>query len=410
MINPYYAGERFTLYTGDAIEVLSELPSRCVHCVVTSPPYWGLRDYGTGTWIGGNPTCPHSSGRGNNIPHTKYPTVSYPASPAHRGGNPQTCRRCGAIRQDRQYGLEATPEDYINSLRAVFAHLHRILVDTGTVWLNLGDCYSTQSPRNNSDPLHINTPHHHTTARQHQSTPTPRTDWPHILPRKNLLGIPWRVALALQQDQWILRNAIVWHKPNAMPESVRDRLSTRYEMLFLLVKQPHYWFDLDPIRESLTRPERPGTANKISRTTTSVTRGHENSVCGKYTNTSVFGRRQHGSAIRPGRKHTAAHPQGRNPGDMWSISTRPLRAAHFAPFPIDIPLRAIAAGCPPGETVLDPFSGAGTTGLAAHHLAHPYIGIDLNPTFHDITITRLATHKHHTTNQHHKENPDEKAA
>jgi DNA modification methylase len=262
MINPYHTGERFTLYAGDAIEVLSELPSHCVHCVVTSPPYWGLRDYGTGTWIGGNPACPHSTGRGSNIPHTKYPTVSYPASPAHRGGNPQTCRRCGAVREDRQYGLETTPEDYVNSLRAVFAHLYRVLADTGTVWLNLGDCYSTPPPRYSTDPLQANTPSDHTTTvRQRESVPTPSADRSHTLPRKNLLGMPWRVALALQQDRWILRNAIVWHKPNAMPESVRDRLSTRYEMLFLLVKQPHYWFDLDSIRESLTHPEAPGAAN-----------------------------------------------------------------------------------------------------------------------------------------------------
>jgi DNA modification methylase len=365
MINPYYSGERFTLYTGDTIEVLSELPSRCVHCVVTSPPYWGLRDYGTGTWTGGHPTCRHSTGRGSNTPHTKNPTLNYPASPAHRGGDPRTCRRCGAVREDRQYGLEATPEDYVTSLRAVFAHLHRVLADTGTVWLNLGDCYSTQPP-------------------------TPSTDRAPTLPRKNLLGMPWRVALALQQDRWILRNAIVWHKPNAMPESVRDRLSRRYEMLFLLVKQPHYWFNLDPIRESPTHPTTPSTTHKTPHTKTR-TRHHPDSACGKYANTTAFGRGPHGSAIRPGHKHTATHPQGRNPGDIWSINTRPLRAAHFAAFPIDIPLRAITAGCPPGGTVLDPFSGAGTTGLAAHHLAHPYIGIDLNPTFHDITLTRLAT-------------------
>ena len=392
MINPYSTGERFTLYAGDALEVLSELPSRCVHCVVTSPPYWGLRDYGTGTWVGGNPACRHSTGRGSNIPHTKYPTVSYPASPAHRGGNPQTCRRCGAVRKDRQYGLEATPEDYITSLRAVFTHLYRVLADTGTVWLNLGDCYSTPPPRHSTDPRQANTLNNHTTAaRQRESVPTPRADRPQTLPRKNLLGMPWRVALALQQDRWILRNAIVWHKPNAMPESVRDRLSTRYEMLFLLVKQPHYWFDLDPIRESLTHPKAPDAAHKTPHTTTgTTTRQHTASTCGKYT-TTAFGRGLHGSARRPGHKHTAAHPRGRNPGDMWSISTRPLRAAHFATFPIDIPLRAITAGCPPGGTVLDPFSGAGTTGLAAHHLDRTYVGIDLNPAFHDIALARLAT-------------------
>ncbi|MER6901690.1 site-specific DNA-methyltransferase, partial [Amycolatopsis sp. NPDC000740] len=217
------------------------------------------------------------------------------------------------------------------------------------------------------------------------------------LPRKNLVGMPWRVAFALQSDGWILRNAIVWHKPNAMPESVRDRVSNRYEMLFLLTKQQKYFFDLDPIREPLARPEAVGEGSVIGGANkgryggigaTARRRGH--SVYGKYRDAEPFAGKTPGDAMRPtGARHTAAHARGKNPGDVWSIPTRPLREAHFAAFPVDIPLRCIAAGCPSGGVVLDPFSGAATTGLAARQLGRSYLGIDLNPEFHAIGLRRL---------------------
>jgi site-specific DNA-methyltransferase (cytosine-N4-specific) len=200
------------------------------------------------------------------------------------------------------------------------------------------------------------------------------------MPSKNLVGMPWRVALALQADGWILRNAIVWHKPNAMPESVRDRVSARYELLFLFVKQARYWFDLDAIRVPLAQPRTP------DRGTTPLA---EHTGVGKYSDVTAFVRRPSG-AVRPtGQRHMATHPRGKNPGDVWSLPTRPLRAAHFATFPVDIPLRCIAAGCPPDGVVLDPFSGAATTGLAARQLGRSYLGVDLNPRFHDIAIPRM---------------------
>jgi DNA modification methylase len=355
----YYADPHLALYTGDALDVLSELPEDSVHCVVTSPPYWALRDYGTATWIGGTTDCAHSARPASVTP-----------SAAHREGNPRTCQHCGAIHQDRQYGLEATAEDYVDTLRAVFTQLRRVLIDTGTVWLNLGDSYRDAPPKRRT----------------------------RILPRKNLRGMPWRVAFALQADGWILRNAIVWHKPNAMPESVRDRLSTRYEMLFLFAAQQRYWFDLDAIREP--PPTRPDTLRKgivikgLDKSgragVNSTVQRRRHSAYRKYSTTEPFAGAPPGSAMTPtGRRHTATHPRGSNPGDVWSIPTRPLREAHFAAFPIDIPLRAIAAGCPPGGTVLDPFSGAATTALAARHLDRSYIGIDLNPEFHAIGLRRL---------------------
>ncbi|MFG1873571.1 DNA-methyltransferase [Sphaerisporangium sp. NPDC049003] len=314
------------LYLGDAHEVLSEMPDRSVDCLITSPPYYGLRDYG----VAG------------------------------------------------QYGQEATPDDYVEHLRATFEEARRVLADDGTFWLNLGDCYAA-----NSDGWARGKSYN---PRQPQVRPHARL----VVPPKNLLGMPWRVAFALQRDGWILRNAIVWHKPNAMPQSVTDRLSTRHEMIFLLVKQRHYWFDLDPIREPYTGDR---TLNRRAHNGGNKPHTIKTSwpPSGKYDGSSeALGGRRHGSAMLPtGRRHTAGHKHGRNPGDVWSIPTRPLRAAHFAAFPIDLPLRAIAAGCRPGGTVLDPFAGAATTALAARQSGRQFLGIELNPEFCDLAITRI---------------------
>jgi site-specific DNA-methyltransferase (cytosine-N4-specific) len=204
------------------------------------------------------------------------------------------------------------------------------------------------------------------------------------LSAKNLLGLPWRVALALQADGWILRNAIVWHKPNAMPESVRDRLNCRHELLFLLVKQPGYWFDLDPIRV----PHAPGSPTRVREAPTRPPgRADAPTRPPKYGPGSpeVTGAARYGI-----HRHNRRHPNGRNPGDVWSIPTRPYRGPHFAADPIDLPLRCIAAGCKPGGTVLDPFAGSGTTGLAALQLGRRFTGIDLSEDFARLAAGRLA--------------------
>ena len=192
-------------------------------------------------------------------------------------------------------------------------------------------------------------------------------------PAKNLLGIPWRVAFALQDDGWILRNDVIWSKPNAMPESVTDRLSTKHEHLFLLTKSPRYLFDLDPIREPAVTADRPGERAYYlpPRNDTDVqwTRGTQ-------------GTRSAGLPL---------NNAGRNPGDVWTIPTQPFSEAHFAVFPAEIPRRCIAAGCKPGGTVLDPFSGSGTTGLAAAELGRRFVGVDLNREYLDLSLrTRLS--------------------
>jgi DNA modification methylase len=309
---PYWHRDTHSLYVGDAREVLAEMPDRSADCIVTSPPYWGKRDYGMA----------------------------------------------------RQYGREPDPASYVATLCATFTEARRVLADDGTCWLNLGDSYSGSG----GGPSGL-----HNYLGRHLGQPRAAD-----LPAKSLLGLPWRVAFALQDDGWILRNAIVWHKPNAMPESVRDRLNCRYELLFLLVKQAAYWFDLDPIRIPATSTRRAPTRPPGRR---------DPARPGKYGPHA----RQVTDARRysPGRNRRV-HPNGRNPGDVWAIPTRPYAGPHFAAFPLDLPTRCIAAGCKPGGTVLDPFTGSGTTGLAALQLGRAFTGIELSPAFAALAADRLA--------------------
>lgn len=298
---------------------------------------------------------------------------------------------------DGQYGLESSPVEYVETMRALFSELRRVLADDGTLWLNLGDSYSRNPMKGGSG-----TPNGRNIAKMgypdksgnEEARRQKARKWREgsaradgevrrdghsrrnrdgclngDLPEKNLLGIPWRVAFALQDDGWILRNAIIWNKPNAMPESVTDRLSGRYEHVFLFSKSRRYWFDLDPIREA--------TITDHSSTPAANWRDGALGHAGK---TSILHR-----GWKPGDS-----PNGRNPGDVWSIPTAPFPGAHFAVFPVQLPQRCILAGCKPGGTVLDPFNGSGTTGLAAQRTGRKYIGIDINPDYLNLTLrTRL---------------------
>lgn len=309
-MSPYYEDEHVTLHHGDAATTLATLPDGSVDCIVTSPPYFGLRDYGV----------------------------------------------------DGQIGAEPTPGQFVASLVDVFHEARRVLTDDGTLWMNLGDSYA-------SDPGNGRGGGSMLQGRKHEvATPTATSNRrkPGVtLPRKNLLGIPWRVAFALQDDGWILRNEIIWHKPNAMPESVTDRLSGRHEHLFLFSKSERYWFDLDPIRET-----------------------HAESTVSAATRKRIP---YAAPGQRPNAKTRGMHDAGANPGDVWSINTRPFPGAHFAVFPPEIPERAIQAGCKPGGVVLDPFSGSGTTGMAAAEHGRRYVGIELNEEYLALSLkTRLA--------------------
>jgi len=314
----YYDDSTTRLLLGDTLETLRTLPDGSVDCIVTSPPYYGLRDYGT------------------------------------RG----------------QYGLEETPTAYVETMRAVFSEARRVLAGDGTLWLNLGDSYvcSPKGSASKTDGL---------VGRSNHVTTPPGSGGKNGggLAAKQLLGIPWRTALALQDDGWILRNEIIWSKTNAMPESVRDRLSNRHEHLFMLTKSARYAFNLDAIRE-------PHAPSSIYHRDLTRARPAALGKTGPAKNTGG-----EGSHKRGGRELNAA---GANPGDVWSIPTAKYPAAHFATFPIELPIRCIKAGCKPNGTVLDPFSGSGTTGAAARQLGCRYIGIDLNAGYHDLAKARFA--------------------
>jgi site-specific DNA-methyltransferase (cytosine-N4-specific) len=308
--------DQVTLYHGDALAVARTLDDGSADCIVTSPPYFGLRDYG----ING------------------------------------------------QYGLESSPAEYVAKMRDLFAELRRVLADDGTLWLNIGDSYSASATNNGGysakSRLRGGPVAPHEKGRMANDANTPRALIPDVGP-KNLLGIPWRVAFALQDDGWILRNAIIWNKPNAMPESVTDRLSGRYEHVFLFSKSRRYWFDLDPIRE-------PHTSSEPKRF----------ACAGDWVKSTEWNHNRSG--------YVGRDENGRNPGDVWTIPTQPFPGAHFACFPTQLPQRCILAGCKPGGTVLDPFSGSGTTGLAAQRTGRRYVGIDLNVEYLELSLrTRL---------------------
>ncbi|MER5277717.1 site-specific DNA-methyltransferase [Streptomyces sp. NPDC002809] len=308
----YYSDDIVTLLLGDSLAQLRTLGDESINCIVTSPPYFGLRNY----------------------------------------------------EADGQYGLEQTPAEYVETMQSVFSEARRVLTNDGTLWLNLGDSYSGSwgnQGRGEPRPMKQQV-HDGRYPNKGTHTGSIRPGQP---PAKNLLGMPWRTAFALQDDGWILRNEIVWHKPNAMPESVQDRLSSRHEHLFMFSKQPQYWFDLDSVREPHKAPSRKAGARAFR----ARDLNHQRTATGSYE---------------------GPDSRGRNPGDVWEIATRPYPEAHFATFPIDLPLRCIKAGCRPGGTVLDPFSGSGTTGDAARRLGRKYVGIDLNASYHDLAVQRFA--------------------
>lgn len=310
----HHQNEHFTLYTGDTLATLAGMPSGSVDCIVTSPPYFGLRDYG--------------------VPG--------------------------------QLGLEPTPSEYVEQLRKVFTEARRVLADDGTLWLNLGDTY--YSGKGNPGP---NSADRKQSARRGliRSVDKPGVEW---AKPKNMLGIPWRVAFALQDDGWILRNDIIWEKPNAMPQSVRDRLSGRYEHVFLLSKGQKYHFDLDAIRVDYVSVQT-GKAASFSRDTKDHVIPNQSE-------------KQH----RASRPDESVYGKGKNPGDIWRINTRGFPEAHFATFPVELPERCILAGCPEDGVVLDPFSGSATTGLAALRNGRRYVGIEINPEYNDLALrTRL---------------------
>jgi len=312
-MTPYYSDDWLTLYGGDCLEVMRGMPSDSVDCVVTSPPYWGLRDYGT----------------------------------------------------EGQLGLERTPEEYVANMVAVFREVRRVLKPSGTCWLNLGDSYATGGGAVGRAPGGGDQGERFIRAGMINTQPN-RMKLPG-LKEKDLVGIPWRVAFALQADGWYLRSDIIWSKPNPMPESVTDRPTKSHEYLFLLTKSARYFFDTDAVRESFAdeRMGNPGRYNRTSQASKGANRDRQDT-----------GFLNNGAGWDRGKQLG-----GRNIRSVWNIATRPYPGAHFAVFPPELPERCIKAGSPEGGIVMDPFGGSGTVGMVANRLSRRAILIDLNPEY-----------------------------
>ncbi len=306
---------------GSCLETLSSLKEKSVNTCVTSPPYWGLRDYGTGEWFGGDPDCNHvKSENKHGGQRSDRDQEGYKKLYNYK------CFHCGAVRKDNQLGQEETPEQFVQNLVKVFQEVRRVLRDDGTVWLNLGDSYA----RTGGDSAEKS--RHWDNRKNNPNTGHNRYAKKIGLKQKDLVGIPWRVAFALQADGWYLRQDIIWHKPNPMPESVQDRCTKSHEYIFLLSKSPKYYYDNEAIKYGL-----------------------ENS----------------------------------NKRSVWTVTTKPYSEAHFATYPHDLIIPCILAGCPEGGIVLDPFGGSGTTAQVANNLNRNAILCELNPEYVDIAKGRL---------------------
>lgn len=296
---------------GDVREQLRTLPDESVDCVVTSPPYWGLRDYGV----------------------------------------------------EGQLGLEKTPQEFVDNMVEVFRDIRRVLKSDGTLWLNLGDSYF---PHNGTRGNRAAPGGDTLRGRENDYQPAPRLatgDLP--LKSKDLVGIPWRVAFALQADGWYLRQDIIWAKPNPMPESVRDRCTKSHEYIFMLTKSSRYYYDHEAVKED--------------------------AVTGKWDKMPPIGGIKHQENGNPTYSGNQPSLDGkRNRRSVWNVATRPFKGAHFATFPPKLIEPCILAGARVGGVVLDPFFGAGTTGLVALQHGRNYIGIELNPEYAEIARKRLS--------------------
>ncbi len=362
---------------GDCIAGMKTMPDGCIQTCITSPPYWGLRDYGTATWDGGDSSCNHvddvalaerlrqkksmiSVGeRIDGSTRTRVHDEQIGNTIQHR----DVCPKCGAKRIDAQLGTEKTPEEYVENMVAVFREVRRILRDDGTVWLNLGDSYAHSVKEHNtkSDKQSSN--------RGTKEFLTPHRNFEGVgIKTKDLVGIPWRVAFALQADGWYLRQYIIWNKPNPMPESVKDCCTKSHEYIFMLSKKPHYYFDHEAIKEKAVGvPHAPGNKNK--------------------TQPSEKGARD--PALEPDR--VWASDGKRNRRSVWTVTTKPFRGAHFATFPKDLIEPCVLAGCPVGETVFDPFTGSGTTAIVSLKHNRNFIGTELNEEYIKIAEDRIRT-------------------
>lgn len=308
----------FNYILGDCLQSLKSLEDNTIDCCVTSPPYWGLRDYGV----------------------------------------------------EGQLGSEPTPFEFVDNLVRVFREVRRTLKDNGTLWLNLGDSYcGGGNNRGNNSPLSDKQSSSKGAVGQSAKFGSYKFKSETIKP-KDLIGIPWRVAFALQADGWYLRQDIIWHKPNPMPESVKDRFTKSHEYLFLFSKNKKYYFDQNSILEDAI-----SSSEYKHRSNFSIHSGK--SWQGEGKSTRRFKESKDGKIKR-------------NKRSVWTVSPKPLKEAHFATFPPDLVTPCILAGCPVGGIVLDPFMGSGTTGLVALKNKRNFLGIELNQDYVKIAEKRMS--------------------
>lgn len=373
-------------YVGDCRDLLRELPDESVNCCVTSPPYWGLRDYGTATWEGGDAECRHdgrpkprqdtSGGTNGRFADTRG---TQPAKAAQTVPVREVCS-CGARRIDSQLGLERTPEEFIAAMVDVFREVRRVLRADGTCWINIGDSY-VGSPPGNARPDHSGPRLLGSRGGQRSAGATlvraART-FPALKP-KDLVGIPWMLAFALRADGWWLRSDVIWHKPNPMPESVVDRPSKAHEYIFLLTKGERYHYEGDAIREPLAPKTftAHGMRNKPSK-------GNDDLGGVKSDNWAAS------IAVRKPKLNDVGEVMGANKRSVWTIASEPCPEAHFAVMPTKLVQPCILAGCPPSGVVLDPFGGSGTVGRVAEDHGRKWLLFDLQPNYEPIAARRTA--------------------
>jgi len=302
---------------GNCLEKLNELPENSIHCCVTSPPYFALRNY----------------------------------------------------QNDEQIGQEETPEEFVENLVEVFRGVKRVLRDDGTLWLNIGDTYSRGNRGKVVPPAGVAATKNDDI--KYGDLETPKLNSHPTIKQKDLIGIPWRVAFALQADGWYLRSEIIWHKPNPMPESVKDRPTRAHEHIFLLTKNEKYYYDA----ESIKTDANPEAAKRAKR---------KNFAHHRKTDEWA-----EGSGMQPHSGFDKEYTKA-NKRDVWSVPVKTYRGAHFATYPPDLIEPCVLAGCPVDGTVIDPFSGAATTGVVACQKNRNYIGIELNPEYAKLSEDRLS--------------------
>lgn len=451
--------DQYELLCGDVLDVLRQAEDAQVRCVVTSPPYWGLRDYGTGRWEGGDPACKHryaNPQRGTASDGTFSEERSFEG-----GARPmlRSCRWCKAVRIDQQVGLEPSVDLYVQRLVEVFREVRRVLTPDGTLWLNIGDSYVTR-PRGNKkgdkstssltnperqesvyphgvnyrvahgrpegDPKAIRNQASRSELYRFRSGPQsdfdPKQksglvregDRPNRrndgggLKHKDLIGVPWRLAFALQADGWWLRDDIIWHKSNPLPESVKDRPTRAHEFLFLFSKTDRYYYDHNAIKEpALGRPHprtvvdngpstaaRPPDTRPHSGIRTSglaqVIPLRKNDTPELAAARSDHGKRVKGFQARWDEAEAeGALPKMRNKRDVWLLRSQPYKGAHFAVMPEKLVEPCVLAGTVPDDLVLDPFCGSGTVGVVALRHGRRFIGIDLQEKYLPLAKERI---------------------